>query len=237
MPSWWYSCLERCFSVTQWLQHIRKLKSWKHHCWSLSWARARWQLRNYASLVFSAKPRFGPFCHSYLPIRLPESLYHLPHCKTNPAAMMCHGLNLLSVEVTALMRNQGKAELTAMEWEREDCLLPDSPECVKLQHQSLLSELLVQGTLFQGSGDLIFEVGMWNPIKGSLFGGWMRRCEDIALHRTQYSYLMSVWSIKLSPWFGEYREAVDTSDLYSILRSTLHQVCKTCDKSFAFSEH
>lgn len=38
--------------------------------------------------VFLAKPRFGAFCHCHLPIRHPESLYHLPLVKTSPAALM-----------------------------------------------------------------------------------------------------------------------------------------------------
>lgn len=45
-------------------------------------------LRNHTSLVFSAKPCFGPHWHSHLPIGHLESLYHLPLCKTSPAAPM-----------------------------------------------------------------------------------------------------------------------------------------------------
>lgn len=75
-------------SVTQWLQRIGKLECWKPQCCCLSWARARRQLRNHTSLIFSAKLRFVPFCHSHLPIRYPESLCHLPLSKTSPAPLM-----------------------------------------------------------------------------------------------------------------------------------------------------
>ena len=74
-------------SVTQRLQRIGKLESWRPQRCCLSWARACRQLRNHTSLVFSAKLCFGPCCHSLLLIRCPESLCHLPLSETSPAAL------------------------------------------------------------------------------------------------------------------------------------------------------